>query len=436
MSRPRPGRLLWLAGAAQAAVGFSVTSLGAVLVLLARDVGAAPEDLAWLPSTFGAGLVAVAVAGPWLLRDGHRHCLWLGGGALGTGAVLLALAATVPMAVAGSVLLGLGAAALVLATPALLSGPDAGRRLSLVSAVASTAALTAPLALAVADHGGGDGRLALLALTPLAALLLAVTPRHHGTRPARGRRAGARGRRRGAAGPPAARARPAAGPGVPPGEGPAEPHQPAAREVPPPGRPAGPYVRVAGTARRGDVVRRWSQVVLAVSVEFCFSVWAVARLQQTGLAVATAVALATSFPAGMALGRLAASRGARSGPLIAAGAAVTALGAVTVAAAARPGWAVLGLVLAGLGVAVLYPLTLAGLMATPGLSAPVAASLGALASGTAILVAPAALAALGRSVGLGAAFLVTPVLLALLLGLRRAAGGPTTPDRAATGPRH
>ncbi|MEV0154942.1 MFS transporter [Micromonospora sp. NPDC050686] len=409
MSRPRPGRVLWLAGAAQAAVGFSVTSLGAVLVLLARDVGAAPGDLAWLPSTFGAGLVAVAAAGPWLLRGGYRRCLWLGGGGLGTGAVLLALAGTVPAAVVGAMLLGLGAAALVLATPALLSGPDAGRRLSLVNAAASAAAVTAPLALAVADLRGGDGRLALFALTPLAALLIAAAPRQRHPAP----------------------------PGRPWGstrERLAGPHHPATPEVPPPADPAGPHPPAAGAVRPGDVARRWGQVVLAVSVEFCFSVWAVARLQQTGLAVAAAVALATSFPAGMALGRLAASRGARSGPLIAAGAAVTALGAVTVAAAPRPGWAVLGLVLAGLGVAVLYPLTLAGLMSAPGMSPPVAASLGALASGTAILVAPAALAALGRSVGLGAAFLVTPVLLALLLGLRRAAGGlaPAPPDREAT----
>jgi hypothetical protein len=76
-------------------------------------------------------------------------------------------------------------------------------------------------------------------------------------------------------------------------------------------------------------------------------------------------------------------------------------------------------VVAGAGVAILYPVALAGLVATPRLGAAHAASLGALASGTAILAAPAALARLADVVELRLAFLITLPLLAALLLLRR-----------------
>jgi MFS family permease len=79
----------------------------------------------------------------------------------------------------------------------------------------------------------------------------------------------------------------------------------------------------------------------------------------------------------------------------------------------------LGLVVAGLGVAPLYPVTLASLVATPGLSSARLAAIGALASGTAILVAPAVLAVLARVVDLRTAYLVTLPLIAVLFLLSR-----------------
>ncbi|PRY27632.1 hypothetical protein CLV70_110219 [Pseudosporangium ferrugineum] len=97
------------------------------------------------------------------------------------------------------------------------------------------------------------------------------------------------------------------------------------------------------------------------------------------------------------------------------GAAVTAAGAVVVAAAGHPAVVIAGLLVAGAGIATLYPVTLAALTGTPGLSGAHAASLGALASGTAILAAPAALARVADVTGLRPAFLITVPLLALLL---------------------
>ena len=168
----------------------------------------------------------------------------------------------------------------------------------------------------------------------------------------------------------------------------------------------------------GTVARRWAAVVLAVSVEFCFTIWAVARLAAAGLAPGTAAALGTAFPIGMALGRLAGPALIGRIPVVPIGAAITAAGALVVVAAGGPAAITAGLVAAGAGVATLYPVALAGLVATPRLRATHAASLGALASGTAVLAAPATLARLADVVDLRLTFLITLPLLAALLLVR------------------
>jgi MFS family permease len=77
------------------------------------------------------------------------------------------------------------------------------------------------------------------------------------------------------------------------------------------------------------------------------------------------------------------------------------------------------LAIAGFGVAALYPVTLGDLMALPGVEAGRAASLATLASGTAILTAPAVLGLLAQSRGLRASFLIAlPLLGALALVAR------------------
>lgn len=73
-----------------------------------------------------------------------------------------------------------------------------------------------------------------------------------------------------------------------------------------------------------------------------------------------------------------------------------------------------GLAVAGLGAAVLYPVTLAGLIRTPGLGARRGAALGCVASGAAALASPALLRALAAWTGLRTAFAaIVPILLLL-----------------------
>jgi MFS family permease len=95
-----------------------------------------------------------------------------------------------------------------------------------------------------------------------------------------------------------------------------------------------------------------------------------------------------------------------------------------------------GLGVAGLGIAMLYPVTLARLVATPGLAERHSASLGAFASGTAILAAPALLATLSGVASLRIAFLLPIPLLALLVALPvrvRHPGAVPVPARRSAG---
>ena len=370
-------RELRQAAVAQATVGFAVAALGGSLVLLARDLGAPVAALAWLSSTFGAGLLIVGLAARPLLRRGPQPLLAAAALAAAAGAALLAAGPFAALAGAGGLLLGLGSAGLVLVTPALLRAGDRERHLSLLTGIASAAGIAAPLGLAAGDALGPSGRLALLLLVgPL--VVLAVT---------------ARARR---------------------------PAEAAATPV-----PAAPL-----RAPTPLVARRWVAIVLAVSVEFCFVVWSVARLQDTGLTPAAATATSTAFVAGMAAGRIGAARAAALPGIVTLCCAVVAAATVLVAATGSAVGAAIGLAVAGMAVALLYPVTLSRLMDL--LPADRGSGLGAIASGTAVLLAPAALGLLAGVVELRAAFLIAVLPLAGALAAvdRRGAAESKDPLRA------
>jgi hypothetical protein len=157
-------------------------------------------------------------------------------------------------------------------------------------------------------------------------------------------------------------------------------------------------------------------MVLAVAVEFCFVVWGVGRLEETGISTGAAAALASTFPIGMATGRAVVPRlTSRDLSPIAISTGAAATGTVVLVAADSAALTAAGMAIAGLGVAAMYPLTLAQLMAVPGVETARAAALATLASGTAIVIAPAVLGLLGQGAGLRASFLVTLPLLAALV---------------------
>lgn len=345
-------------------VGFYVASIGVVLVVLAGDLGLPVEQLAWFGSTFGYGLLVVALAGPMLLRLGAGRVLALAAALLGAGSLLLAIASAAALAYTGAVLQGLGAAGIVLVAPRLLHGPTAEAKLTVVNAAGSVAGISAPLLLGGAVRLGVSGRLPLLLITACMVVLVVASLRI----------------------------------------GPVD---------------AAPVVMASEREPlvRSLALRRWLALVCAVSVEFSFVVWGVARLTGTGLEAGWAAVVAASFQVGMALGRVVGSRLIARFPMVLIGTSLGAVGTLLVVLSGS--WPLVGLgqFLAGLGIATLYPITLARLMGTPGLRPELGASLGALGSGTAITLAPTALAGLALVVDLRVAFLVPLPVLALLLWL-------------------
>lgn len=365
-------------GISMAVVGFYVASMGAMLAVLATEFEVAPESLSWVGSTFGAGLLVVAAAGRLLLRGGARLALAGSAVTLGLGTLLVALAPHLGFVFAGAALQGLGAAVMVLVAPVMLAR-NADVRLTRVNGVASLVGIAAPLLVGAVVGVGGSGRLAILLLTPGLAWLLWTLAKSGADRPV-----------------------------------------------------AAPVGSSGNTRpRAAAVLRRWLAVVMAVAVEFCYVVWGVSRLRDTGLDTSIAAIAGIAFPVGMAVGRLAGPWLIRRLPAVPFGVVISALGSLLVVLGSEWPMVASGLVLAGLGVATLYPVTLAELMAVPGLRPAVGASLGALASASAILLAPTALAGLATAVELRLSFLVALPLLGLLLLLR---GRTREPARVGAGP--
>ncbi|HET9595593.1 MAG TPA: hypothetical protein VFP65_08430, partial [Anaeromyxobacteraceae bacterium] len=162
-----------VAFATQGAFGFLLGALGPCLVLLARDLSVPRESLSWVSSGFGVGLLLLGTTGERLLRVGAGRLLRVSAVAQALGCALLALAGSVPPAKAGAVLLGLGGAGMVLATPVLLAGAGATVRMSRAFGISSLTGIASPLLLSFADATTGRGRPALLLAIP--ALLWATT---------------------------------------------------------------------------------------------------------------------------------------------------------------------------------------------------------------------------------------------------------------------
>lgn len=192
-------------------------------------------------------------------------------------------------------------------------------------------------------------------------------------------------------------------------------------------------------------------VAVGIAVEFCPIYFGAELLTTTGLRTAQAATALSGFYLGILGGRIGAAwltrRAGRTVPLLCASLAVTTAGFLLFWIAGLPVLAITGLFICGLGVANLYPLSLAlTLAAAPG-NNDAANARTQLLGGLFVIAAPYLLGSLADHLGLHAAFTIEPVLIgacALLLvaGLRlgRRAGPTrnrprttTTPERPAQG---
>jgi MFS family permease len=367
--------------AAQGVLGFWLNGLGAILVPLRRELDVDRAQVAFYPSLFAVALIVVGVTGGGVVeRLGHRTAMLFSLSGMALGAVLL----TAPqrgVTLVGALLLGTGSAVSIQVVPAALTRRHRAASAAAIgeaNAVSSAASFLAPAAVAAAIAIGVGWRTGyLLPALPVAIgliALFAVHPRLRGWLSSDT-----------AAVPDPAVAQAPHGPGYGP----------------------------------GALLPRWVDLVLAISAEFCLVFWAADAFEDWHDAgSALAPALATLFLLGMAVVRFGAARltaGRHPAGIVLACCAVALFGFGLFWASPWLATSALGLLVAGAGIALLYPVTLARLVAAWPHAQDRAAARGALASGMAIGIAPLVLARLADEAGLRAAYLVVPALLLLLV---------------------
>jgi len=362
-----PWTLYWLLGL----VGFLLNGLGAALGSLKDQLHVDRSQVAFYPTLFAAGLLCIGVIGARLVGVVGRVTLGrVSLGLIGAGALLLC-SGWRPATMVGAALLGLGSATVVQLVSAGLAdqhGARAPAALGEANALSSAASVAGPLAVAAGIVVLGDWRLGYLVL-PLVAIVL-LAPRIQAP---------------------------------PRTDHPADLHE----------------RRAAAGLPPGPMLGRWITLLLSISVEFCMVFWVADALDAWhGASAALGAASTGLFVAGMAAGRTGSQRliGDRH-PLrvTSASAAVALAGFALFWTAPGIGLAAAGLVVMGTGVALLYPLSLARVVAAWPDRPDGAAARAGLASGVAIGVSPLVLAALADLVGLRTAYLLVPCILVGLI---------------------
>jgi MFS family permease len=347
----------------QAELHFSYTLLGVYSAL-------------WAAGAALAGLTFAALA----RRLRRAVLLWCSAAGATTGAGLFAAAHSVTLTMLGAAVLGFAGTAVLTCTQAILSdrhGERRDRALTEANVGAAACAVLAPLLLGLLQGTSADWRTAM----GLPALVLAGLYLRYRHQPL--------------------------------------PAAPAAR-------PTGGRVRLPLSC--------WllaTLVAAGIAVEFCLVYFGAALLTAAGLRTAQAATAMSGFYLGILGGRLGGAwltrRSGRTVPLLCASLAVTAAGFVPFWLAGMPALAIAGLFLCGLGVANLYPLSLALTLAAASGNDDTANARTQLLGGVLVIAAPYLLGSLADHLGLHAAFAIEPVLIAacallLLAGLRSSSG--------------
>lgn len=159
----------------------------------------------------------------------------------------------------------------------------------------------------------------------------------------------------------------------------------------------------------------WGFVVLSVAIEFSYVVWGSSVVAgRTGSTREVATAVGGLFLVGMLVGRIVLATGlvrrVRTGRWIDGGLALVAIGSVVLWLSQAIAVSAIGVVVAGLGTGVLYPLGIPAALAQARTAVLAAGARMTLASGVAILAAPLVLGLVSDAVGVVAGW---PLVVAL-----------------------
>lgn len=364
----------WLAYGTLASYAFWLYAFGPALALLREQLHFSFTLLGVYSAMWSVG-AALAGAGfaPLARRLSRAALVWLSALFAATGAALFALGSGVAATLAGAGVLGLAGTTLLTVTQAVLSdrhGPRRDRALTEGNVGAALCAVLAPLSLGAfaATPSGWQVTFWL----PVAALAVMFLLRRRVDLP-----------------PPAARRDGA--------------------------EPAGRLPTAC-----------WLLLLLVaagIALEFCVIYFGAELLAQTGLSTAAAATALSCYYVGILTGRLGGAgltrRPGRTVALLYASLVTTAIGFLVFWLARQPVLAVLGVTVCGVGIANLYPLSLALVLGTAGVEEDRANARTQLVGGLFVVVAPYALGSLADHIGLRPAFVIEPALVVASLVLLR-----------------
>ena len=357
----RPGAA-WISFSYLAVWAYLLYGIGNATPHLRADLNLSDFQAGLHASALAVGVLAAGVCADSIARRlGSAWLLDVAVAVLAVAIGLIVLAPSLPVSLAGALLLGLGGGTLGTDVNVRLSrsgGPETRKLMGQANAIAMVAAVIAPVAMGVAESGLHAWRIALL--LPIAAFVVLTLTR---------------------------------------------PRQSEARSsVRPPSAPLpAAYWFV------------WLMLVLGVSIEFSFVFWGSTIVgQRTGISSADATLLASFFVAGMFVARAAIGRGLgesrASHGILAGGLVVVLIGAGLVWVSTTPAVSALGLFLGGLGTAGLWPIGLAVALQTAPKASLQASARATLGSGFAVLLAPSALGLAADKVGVVGAWAIIPAL--------------------------
>ncbi len=356
---------------------YLVNAFGPVITFLRAELDlsytvASLHTSAYALGAIMSGLLAARAVRHW----GRRAVCWTGAGGMALGCVLLTLGTSPILTIASAAFMGLLGALVVILVQSTLAdqhGERRGTAFAEANVVAGVGGMLAPLLVGYAERTGLGWRSALW----LAVLVLALLALRFGR----------------------------------------EPFPQTARSGMTGGDPRPPLPKAFWAY--------WIVMLLIVSTEFCLLLWGADFLVTVvGLTPSAAATALSGFLLAVVVGRIVGSRLAgyiADARLFMGALAVTSIGFGVYWLAGSAPLNIGGFVVAGLGVANLYPLALALAVGVVPEQADLASARCALAAGIAILLAPLLLAALADRVGIRHAYtVVIPLLVAALLMSQRA----------------
>ena len=379
-------RFTWLAYLLLGYYAYLQAALGPVMPFLRDDLHINHTVGSLHVSAFALGMILAGVMADRLARRiGRRRVFWGGAAGMALGAVCLALARTAALTIPAALLMGaLGSLLLILIQSTLADQHSTGRAIALTEAnvVASICAGLAPVLVGSFQGSGVGWRGALLVGVAVVALL-ALYGRHI-----------------------------------------ALPEQGLAA-------PGGQAGRVLDGARSagglpGIFWAYWVLTLFCVAIEWCVVVWSADFLHDAGgLSVVNAAGVLSVFFVAEVVGRVIGSRlthSRSSMSLLLVALLVTLAGFPLLWLAPGAPLRVVGLLITGLGVANLFPLTLSAATGVAPRRADSASSRIALAAGIAIFTAPLVLGRVADTLGIQRAYSIIAVLVVLALAVASFAG--------------